>query len=83
MDREYGIHIGDEFLARDWHGKLVVLREETMFKTNEHGRVVDVYTTEILVDPEPSEEKIFLLKLKDGDTVRDGKLAVLPRLEDS
>lgn len=81
-DKEYGVHIGDEYLARDWHGKLVILKEETVFGTDDNGNVDSIYTTEVLVNPDPSPEEIFLYTLK-GDNIRDCKLAVRPRSVDS
>jgi len=81
-DKEYGVFIGDEYLARDWNGKLVTLKEETVFETDDNGNVNSMYTTEVLVNPDPSPEEIFLYTLK-GDNIRASKLAVYPRLEDN
>lgn len=81
-DKEYGVHTSDEYLARDWNGKLVILKEETVFGTDAAGSVDSMYTTEVLVDPDPTPEKIFLYTLK-GENIRASNIAVQPHSEDS
>ena len=63
-DREYIVIVGDPYLTTDIEGKYVVLRDEQTFVADVGKGVDQVYETEALVDPSPTEEEIFRLKLK-------------------
>lgn len=63
-EREYIVVVGDPYLTTDALGKYVVLQDEQMFGAPNGKGVDQVYATEALVDPDPSEEEIFRLKLK-------------------
>jgi len=58
-DREYGLVVGEPYLWRDYNGKYCILQDETMLKTDENGHVNALYSSEELVDPNPSEAEIF------------------------
>lgn len=63
-ERDYIVVVGDPYLTTDMAGKYVVLQDEQMFSAPSGEGVDKVYETEALVDPNPSEEEIFRLKLK-------------------
>lgn len=65
-DEEFGLHVGEPYLVRDWRGNFVVLQEETLFSTGKLGDIKGVHITETLVNPNPSDAEIFKYKLK-GD----------------
>ncbi len=63
--REYAILVSEPYLTRDWFGKYVILQEESVFSAPKKNIGVDqCYTTEVLVNADPSEEEIFKMKLK-------------------
>jgi len=75
-DREYIVIVGDPYLTTDVEGRYVVLQDEHMFSAEVGSGVDQVYMTEALVDPNPSEEEIFRLKLKGA--VKPHRLYVKP-----
>lgn len=63
-EREYIVVVGDPYLTTDIAGKYVVLQNEQTFSALPGKGADQVYETEALVDPNPSEKEIFRLKLK-------------------
>lgn len=62
---EYAILKGEPYLTKDSVGRYVILQEETIFSAAKRGEGIDqCYTTEALVNPEPSDKEIFEFKLR-------------------
>lgn len=80
--REYAILKGEPYLTKDIGGVYVILQEETIFSTAKKGEGIDqCYTTEALVNPEPSKKTIFEYKLRGA--VRESKFATDRRPKDN
>jgi len=63
--REYAILTDEPYLTIDRFGKYVILREETVFSAPKKDEGIDqCYTSDVLVDANPSEAEIFRMKLK-------------------
>lgn len=56
---DYAVEISDPYLTKDVLGNYVILQDETLIK---HQTLM--YSSEILVDDNPSAIKIFQMKLK-------------------
>jgi len=62
---DYDVEIGEPYLKKDALGKYVILQDETMTRNGEIGsNQILLYSSEILVDDNPSEAEIFKMKLK-------------------
>ena len=80
--REYAILKGDPYLTKDIAGVYVILQEETIFSSPKKDAGIDqCYTTEALIDPEPSRKTIFEYKLRGA--VRESTFATGHRPKDN
>ena len=63
---EYRVKRTPLFLRYDWEGKPVILYEEFVENVNVGTAIYKSYSTEIVVNDNPSEAEIFKYKLKQG-----------------
>jgi len=63
---DYDVEPDEPYLTKDLLGKYVILQNEVLKCTNPTGNAMPIllYSSEILVDADPSKEKIFEMKLK-------------------
>ena len=63
---EYEIEAEEPYLTQGLDGKYVILQDEVLAKANTLGKAKPIllYSSEIIIDPDPSEETIFKMKLK-------------------
>lgn len=66
MAKEYGVHIGESYLTGNWENQPVILRDETVFSTDDDGHIIVKTTTEVVINSDPSEAEIFKYRLKQG-----------------
>ena len=62
----YGVVVGEPYLYRDYNGNYCILQDEHIFGTDDGGNVDSMYANEVILDPNPSEAKIFKYILKGG-----------------
>lgn len=63
-EREYAILRGEPYLTKDAEGRYVILLEETIFSAKKGEGTDQCYTTDVLVNPEPSDKEIFEFRLR-------------------
>ena len=62
---DYDVEVGEPYLHKDMNGKYVILQDETLTRQGSTGiDQIQMYSSEILIDPDPSDAKIFQMKLK-------------------
>ncbi len=63
---DYEVKPEEPYLTQDLLGKYVILQDEVLKCTNptSSGKPILLYSSEVLVDDNPSQEKIFQMKLK-------------------
>ena len=62
---DYDVEVGEPYLQKDMNGKYVILQDETLTRHEDSGQgQILMYSSEILIDPDPSNAKIFKMKLK-------------------
>lgn len=64
--KDYDVEADEPYLTKDLGGSYVILQNEILKGTNPTGNAMPVllYSSEILIDANPSEETIFKMKLK-------------------
>jgi len=65
VDDDYKVDYEEPYLTRDIGGKYVILQNEILKCLNPtgNGGPLLLYSSEILIDDNPSDEKIFKMKL--------------------
>ena len=63
---EYRVRTSESFLRYDWEGKPVILREEFIESVDTGAETYTSYSTEIVVNDNPSEAEVFKYRLKQG-----------------
>ncbi len=62
---DYDVEVGEPYLHKDMNDKYVILQDETLTRHEDSGQgQILMYSSEILIDPDPSDAKIFKMKLK-------------------
>ena len=64
--KDYDVEPDEPYLTKGLDGKYVILQNEVLTCTNPTGNAMPVllYSSEIIIDADPSKEKIFEMKLK-------------------
>ena len=62
---DYDVEVGEPYLHKDMNDKYVILPDETLTRHEDSGQgQILMYSSEILIDPDPSDATIFKMKLK-------------------
>lgn len=80
---DYNIEAEESYLTKGLDGKYVILQDEvlTTVTTIGEAKPILLYASEIIIDINPSKEKIFQMKLK--GLFRPSKFATGRRLKDN
>jgi len=62
--KRFAMNTGESFLQKDVNGHYAILREEQIIGYDENDLVCSFYSTERIMDADPSDKEIFKYKLK-------------------